>query len=298
MIPKIVHYCFGMSPDFDGKPWSLIHHVCLRSAIERIRPTDVRFYCEYEPAGPWWELSRSLVNVETTKAPREIFGNPLVHAAHRADVVRLEKLLMSGGIYLDADVFVHDSFDGLVAHAAVLGEEHAHGGVVGLCNAVVLAESGSPFLTRWYAAYQTFRSKGRDEYWDEHSVKIPYALSQQFPNEITTLPHSAFFWPTFTQDNLALIFASHIPIDLSKTYTTHLWESRAWEDYLEHLTPGRVRALDTNFHRWARPMLAALPDDYGCPAATARFVSNIRRLRRRVSTLKHGFITRVPRPTG
>jgi hypothetical protein len=34
MIPRILHLCFGMSPDFGGKPWSLVHHVCLSSALE------------------------------------------------------------------------------------------------------------------------------------------------------------------------------------------------------------------------------------------------------------------------
>ena len=40
-----------MSPDFGGKPWSLVHYVCLKSAVERIQPKDVLFYCEHEP-GP------------------------------------------------------------------------------------------------------------------------------------------------------------------------------------------------------------------------------------------------------
>src|ERR1017187_9567646 len=135
MIPKVLHYCFGMSPDFGGKPWSLVHHACLTSAVTHIKPTDVFFYCEYEPTGPWWELTRRMVTVRRIVAPREIFGNPLLHAAHRADVVRLEKLLAVGGIYLDADVFVHGSFDRLLSHAAVLGEQRVDGTVVGLCNA-------------------------------------------------------------------------------------------------------------------------------------------------------------------
>src|SRR5215475_10420182 len=113
MIPKILHYCFGMSPDFGGKPWSLIHHVCVRSAVRHIRPSEVFLYCEYEPSGPWWELTRPLVTVQKIEGPRAIFGNPLLHPAHQADVVRVEKLLETGGIYLDADVFVHKSFDAL-----------------------------------------------------------------------------------------------------------------------------------------------------------------------------------------
>jgi hypothetical protein len=293
MIPKVLHYCFGMSPDFGGKPWSLVHHVCLKSAVTHIKPTDVFFYCEYEPTGPWWELTRRMVTVKRIVAPREIFGNPLLHAAHRADAVRLEKLLAVGGIYLDADVFVHESFDRLLSHSAVLGEQRVDGTVVGLCNAVILAEAEAPFLRRWHSEYRSFRSKGHDQYWDEHSVKLPYQLSKQFPEEITTLSDSAFFWPTFTPEDLALIFDSAAPIDISRAYATHLWETPAWQQYLEHLTPRRVRGKDTNFHSWARPMIDSLPDDYGKPAFAARVACGVRRLKRRVRSVTDRYRARL-----
>src|SRR5580698_8447412 len=134
MIPKILHYTFGMARDFGGKPWSLMHHVCLKSAVERIKPDVTYFYCQYEPSGPWWELSRPLVMVVPIKAPREIFGRPLRHVAHQSDVVRLQKLIEHGGIYLDADVLVHQSFDDLLGHSAVLGQE-GEGAQAGMANA-------------------------------------------------------------------------------------------------------------------------------------------------------------------
>lgn len=276
-----------MSSDFGGKPWSLIHYVCLRSAVERIRPTDVLFHCEYEPTGAWWELSQPMVTVDRLTAPREVLGNPLLHAAHRADVVRLEKLLSGGGIYLDADVFVHRSFDPLLLHASVLGEERVDGEVVGLCNAVILAEAQAPFLSRWYSEYRSFRSKGHDDYWDEHSVRIPYQLSREYPDEIAVLPHTAFFWPTFVEKDIAKIFDSAQPFDLSTAYATHLWESPAWTRYLEHLTPRRVRNVDTNFHYWARPLIETLPDDYGAPTFSVRVAHSVRRAARRVRSLTH-----------
>lgn len=301
MIPKVLHYCFGMSPDFGGKPWSLVHYACVKSAIERLKPTDALFYCEYEPTGPWWELTRSMVTVEKVRAPREIFGNPLMHGAHQADVLRLEKLLSLGGIYLDADVFVHSSFDSLLGNATVLGEERVEGTVVGLCNAVILAESGAPFLERWHSEYRWFRSKGHDNYWDEHSVRLPYQLSKSFPGEVTILPHSAFFWPTFTEKGLARIYNSAETIDLSGVYATHLWESPAWERYLEHLTPRRVRARHTNFHQWVRPIIERLPDDYGAPALADRLGRGIRQVRRRARSMNQMWLNRsrqVPVPAG
>jgi hypothetical protein len=259
-IPKILHYTFGMAADFGGKPWGLIHYVCLKSAIAHIKPDQVLFYYEYEPTGPWWALTRGLVTLCPLKAPSEIFGHPLAHVAHRSDVVRLQKLIEHGGIYLDADVLVQRDFDDLLEHSAVLGRETG----VGMANAVILAEPNAPFLVRWLDNYRTFRSKGRDEYWNEHSVELPAKLAQEHPDEITVLSDKAFFWPLWKPDHIEWIFNSTRPIPLDETYANHLWEAAAWP-YVEHLTPGQVSAQDTNFHRWARPYLEGLPADYGAP---------------------------------
>jgi hypothetical protein len=271
-----------MSAGGGGKPWSLVHHVCLKSALERIRPEQVYLYSEFEPSGPWWDLSRELLTVQQIEAPREIFGNPVVHFAHRADIVRLDKLLSTGGIYLDADVFVHKSFDDLLHHSAVLGRQVVEGRNLGLCNAVILAQSEAPFLKRWHSEYRTFRSVGRDIYWDEHSVQVPNQLAEKYPNEITILAPSAFFWPTYEQGDLDLMFKSAVPIDVTQAYANHLWESLAWEPYLEHLTPGRVRSVDSNFHQWIRPFVETLPDEYGAATITSRVARGLRQLKQRV----------------
>src|SRR5690242_21674999 len=107
-IPKVLHYCWFV-PKSGAKPWSLVHFVCVKSAVERIRPDTTLLYFENEPEGPWWELTKTLVQPVKVTAPREVFGKPLIHPAHQADVMRLQKLLEHGGIYLDVDVLVHRS---------------------------------------------------------------------------------------------------------------------------------------------------------------------------------------------
>src|SRR5215831_12654750 len=118
MIPKILHFCFGLS--LKGGDWSLVHHACVKSAVERLKPDQAFLYFEYEPRGPYWDLTRKLVRCERITAPRTVFGNPLIHYAHRADVVRLQKLIEVGGIYLDCDVLVHRDFDDLLDNSVVL----------------------------------------------------------------------------------------------------------------------------------------------------------------------------------
>ncbi|MCK8784713.1 hypothetical protein M0638_10000 [Roseomonas sp. NAR14] len=276
-IPRIVHFVFGMAPDFGGKPWSLVHHACLMSAIRHLRPRQVLFHHAHEPTGPWWELSRPHLTLVRRQAPEEIFGRPLRHVAHRADVVRLQALIEHGGIYLDADVLVQRDFDDLLGHAAVMGRE-GRNGEFGAANAVILAEPNSAFLCRWLEEFRWFRSQGRDQYWAEHAVKVPSELALRHPDEVTMLPYTAFFWPLWTPDHIEWIFNSDRPI-APGAYANHLWEALAW-DHLEQLTPGRVRRTDTNFHRWVAPYVADLPDNFGQPAIASR-AGRLYRLTRR-----------------
>jgi hypothetical protein len=211
-----------------------------------------------------------LVTEVKVQAPREIFGNPLLHVAHKADVLRLQKLIELGGIYLDVDVLVHRDFDDLLDCSLAMGREVAKGGS-GLTNAVIIAEPGAPFLVRWLDCYRTFRSRGRDRYWSEHSVDLPLKLASQYPEEITLLGPQAFYWPLWTKDHIEWIFNSRQEITLSQdVYANHLWESTGWQ-YLAGLTPGEVRRWETNFHNWAKPYVADLVDDYGASTYGTRF---------------------------
>ena len=272
-IPKILHYVFGMAEDFGGKPWSLMHYVCLRSAVEHIKPDQVLFYCQYEPSGPWWDLTHPLVELQKIVAPTRIFGRPLCHVAHQADIVRLQKLIEYGGIYLDADVIVHRNFDALLEHSTVLGREGTDE-QCGVANAAILAERGANFLQRWLDQYRSFRSRGRDDYWCEHSVQVPARLAVEYPHEVTLLPPTAFYWPLWTNDGLDLIYRSVTALSFGDSLGNHLWESRAWS-YVNGLTPRDVRSKNSNFCKWARPFVADLPDDYGAPSMLHR-VTGIR----------------------
>jgi hypothetical protein len=263
-IPKILHYCFGFAQDFGGKPWSLVHYVCVKSAVERLKPEKAYIYYEHEPNGDWWEQTRSMLQPVKVKAPREIFGRPLEHVAHRADVLRLQILIRRGGIYLDSDVLVHRDFDELLYESCVLGQE-GFNAEYGLANAIILAEPNAPFLKKWYEEYRWFRSRGQDMYWNEHSVRVPLALAQKHPDEVTILPHTAFYWPLWTPDHLQTMFACGRAPLKQGDFANHLWESLAWNDYLAGLTPAKVRGSDSNFHRWARPYIASLPDNFGAP---------------------------------
>lgn len=113
-IPPYVHYVFGLSPFFGGKPFGFIQYVCLSSSLVLLKPEVIFMHYVYAPDGWWWEQWRSRIEKSGTtrlemvkqRDVDSIFGNPVEHFAHKADVIRLEVLRDYGGVYLDTDVMV------------------------------------------------------------------------------------------------------------------------------------------------------------------------------------------------
>lgn len=53
-IPPIVHYVFGLSRDFGGKPFGFAQFVAMNSMLENIHPDKVMIWYKYEPTSWWW----------------------------------------------------------------------------------------------------------------------------------------------------------------------------------------------------------------------------------------------------
>ena len=235
-----LHYVFGMAADFGGKPWSYVHHLSVVTAATVNRPQDILFWYDHEPEGRWWEASRPYLTLRKIEAPREVCGRPLCHPAHQADVVRLEALLEHGGTYLDSDVWCLRPFANLEHGGFWMGHQ---GDNYGLCNATMGGTAGAAFAARWLARYDSFRSRGRDRYWDEHSVRLPLELAREHPGEITIYPKGYFFAPLWGR--IRDIFkhpkcSGRRPTQwLADAYSVHLWESRSWR-WLSRLGPGDI----------------------------------------------------------
>jgi hypothetical protein len=230
----LLHYVFGMAPDFGGKPWSWVHYMSVRSALAANQGSEILMHLEHEPSGEWWEATLPLVTVKRIKAPHRIFGNPICHPAHAADVVRLLALLEYGGTYLDADVWCLRPFSEIEHVGWWMGRQ---GKSYGLCNATMGGGIASEFGLRWLESYRGFRSQGRDRWWDEHSVRVPLTLAGEHPSEITILPDDRFFYPLWTKAHK--VFQSGRSRLLGRATSVHLWESKTWE-WLGKLTPETI----------------------------------------------------------
>jgi hypothetical protein len=275
MVPNIIHFVFGMAEDFGGKPFSLVHYLSVKSAVDLNKPSSAFFHYQYEPQGEYWEKAKPLLTLNKIAAPESFMGQPLYHVAHKADVVRLLALKETGGIYLDLDTISVKPLTDLLNFSFVIGQElkpkyvpknwrqqlkHKLGlikesskNATGLCNAVLLSEKNSEFVNLWLDEYKTFRSKGRDKYWNEHSVLVPEKLAAAHPEKITQLSPYAFHYPLYDRAGLRSMFEE--TTQFPEAYLHHLWESFSWNDYLSQLSPGMINNTDTTYNLIARRFL-------------------------------------------
>lgn len=226
MIPKIIHFVYGLEENFGGKEFGFAHWAAIRSAMKFNPDYKIYYWYKHLPDNYYFKDLAPHLELIATEPPDEIYGNALMHVAHKADIVRLNALINHGGIYLDIDTITVKNFDDLLSNKCVMGYESVEGNRHGICNAVIFAEKNSDFLNKWLYEYKYFRSKGRDEYWAEHAVLVPLSIAQNNPDLITLLDEKAFFYPGWTDDGLkSMFYEENI---YPEAYVHHLWESLSW----------------------------------------------------------------------
>jgi hypothetical protein len=104
----------------------------------------------------------------------------------------------------------------------------------------------------WLNEYKTFRSKGRDKYWNEHSVLVPEKLAATYPEKITQLSPYAFHYPLYDAAGLKSMFED--VKEFPEAFLHHLWESFSW-DYLSKLTAEKIMTENTTYNLIARKYL-------------------------------------------
>ena len=251
MIPNKFHFIFGLSEDFGGKPFNIIHYLSIKSAYDLNSPEEMFFYYTYEPSGEYWEKAKPYLTLVKVEAPSEIFGNTITHMAHKADIIRLQALYEHGGIYMDVDTICVKSFQSLLENSNVMGiQGHLTNPEIpyGLCNAVILAEPESEFIGAWLMHYSTFNA----QLWDTHSVQLPLQISEKLDIEIIKLPYTAFHYPLHDDEGVKDMFVRDK--DFPEAFVHHLWESNSWS-YILDLNEEIIKTKNTTYNKIARQFL-------------------------------------------
>ncbi len=249
MIPKVIHFIFGLVPDFQKAPFSLVHWIAIKSAIDVHKPDMVYFHYAYEPSCALWEDIKPELTLNRITPPDMIGGGEVKHAAHKADILRLQLLYEHGGLYLDIDTISVKSVWGLDYPCVVGTEMKSTGKVMGVSNAIIMAEQGSTFINKWLNLYESWDPHS----WNDHSVVLPAELARLNPHDVHVESPSSFTWPTWDPDGLKKLFIENHKFEAA--YVHHLWEMNSWGKYIGRLDPIMVRTHDTTYNVLARKYL-------------------------------------------
>lgn len=263
------HFVFGLRPQTE--PFHLMHYLCLASCLTVNRPDRVVVHLHNRPYGPLWE--RIAPHIEVQPIPEAELRLDLDYRdehikryayAHVSDFIRLRVLLEQGGVYADMDtLFVAPLPADLFAESCVMGHERVDRAAPSapegsLCNALIMAEPGSPFIRTWLERMPD----AFDGSWSNHSTFLPYRLSREFPQAIRVEPESRFFALDWSRDGIAGLFEQDraLPDDATSLHLwAHLWwevERRDMSDFNHtRLTPDYVARARTTYARLARPHL-------------------------------------------
>jgi hypothetical protein len=245
MIPKRLHFIFGLTPDFGGKPFSFAHWAAIRSAQIANPGWSTTLWCKYEPDNRYFDAIRPHIGIEYIEPPDSVFGNPIPHPAHKCDWLRLQVLKQFGGVYLDLDTITVKGFHELLRYQTrpLMIEEHAHGRKIGLCNAFIASWPNSTFIDQWIEKFRGFRSTGHDQYWNESAVKWPQQIFDEHATAWTGHAQT-FMQPDWTPPGIKAMFAeSH---EFPHAFGHHLWESFSWP-YLQQITPETYRSIPCTY---------------------------------------------------
>uniref|UniRef100_A0A1I8F4W8 Reverse transcriptase domain-containing protein n=1 Tax=Macrostomum lignano TaxID=282301 RepID=A0A1I8F4W8_9PLAT len=220
-VPNAVHYILPFSD-----PVIQFHHlVCILSGVWVLRPDFVIFWYSSEPKGQNWNLlKRNLTEsgVWFTKVllahrsvPKSVYTQPVLIREHQSDVIRMEALLVFGGVYSDLDVISLRSMQPLRNYSFTIGRELPQN----LCNGVFLSAPNSTLLALWHVAYQSLDDSG----WGEHSLMLPNRLCHAFP-EHCHVEQDSMDRPNFLPKEIVLIYGKQRGWDWrKKNYAMHLW---------------------------------------------------------------------------
>ena len=239
-IPKIIHFIHFGYTDFH-----FIHYYSIKTAYINNPTYTIYLYYHKEPTNNiYWNNIKSLVNLVYTPPPNNIFDNKLIKYAHKADIIRLQKLIEYGGIYLDIDVFTIKSFDDLLNSnkSTIMGFQAMNTQFQGLCNAVILSKPQSSFLKLWYEQYKSFDNSQ----WDYHSVHLPLLLATQNPELIDIKSQDTFFPISWFEFDI-LFKKNNNFTKLKQSYTLHLWETHLMSNLLEHINHSYFYIYNTPF---------------------------------------------------
>jgi hypothetical protein len=203
-IPKLIHFCW-----LSGEPYPAKISSCIESWSRIMPDYDIMLWNKEKLNG----IQNSFVSEAFEKKKW----------AFVADFVRLYALYHNGGIYLDSDVKVYQSFDKFLVHSFFSCVEYFKPiEYIAIEAAVMGAKKGHPFIKRCLDLYSDIPFVKEDGSFDQ--TPITKRIAEQanlhwdfkYKNEFQKLKDDMVIYPAITFTNPSGEFS------LNNTYAIHL----------------------------------------------------------------------------
>lgn len=160
-IPKIIHLIY-----FGETKFYYFQYICVKSILTHLPEHQIIIYNggQQPKNNEYWQeiICDPRVKIEIITVPTEYDGFPLQYFQYKADVVRLEQLYETGGIYLDLDLLIVKNFESLFKDnkdlylsfetpTANMGPPISGG----LINCFIAAKPKNEFLKIWLDSFKT-----------------------------------------------------------------------------------------------------------------------------------------------
>ena len=282
-IPYVFHFVFGLKAQTE--PFHLVHYLCLASCRAQHPTARMCMHHRNLPWGPWWDLIRPELELhqvgdtpadwQPTRYANHVDGAMAVQQnlsyAHESDFLRLDILLVHGGVYADMDSFFVRAyperwFKG--GQPCLMAEElpvlDAQGvAVPSLCNAVIMAAPDAAFIRIW----RDQMGEAFDGSWSNHSCGLAAKLWRENAAPIQVLPATRCFEFPWTIKGMQRLFEhdESAATFIRNVYSIHLWAHLWWSEtrvdftrfHAGLITPERVIAGGNTYFELAKPLVLA-----------------------------------------
>lgn len=260
-IPNIFHF-INIGP----REFNMLHFLSIYSAYHYNKPEKIYVYCDHvQENNIYYEILKDIVTYEFIDVPNSINNIPLNSYQYKADIIRMNKLIEKGGVYMDLDVISLKPIDKFLNYNIVMGSELSDdpnstniNDFYSISNAIILAEPNNDFMKEWL---KQIPDNIIDKPWAYHAVCLPKEILTNNDYEIHLEGSKTFVPFCFRKPYIFDNNKKHMALNLNESYTIHLWETIWAKDYISKFDIDYFIKNDNIFTDICRPYLKIIYDN-------------------------------------
>ena len=224
-IPNIFHF-INIGP----REFNLLHFMSIYSAYKLNNPDKIYLYQDHEQENNiYYEILKDIVTFEFVQSPTEINGITLDSYQYKADIIRMNKLIEIGGIYMDLDVISLKPILKFLDYHIVLGSELSDNPNTtnleefkSITNAIILSEPNNEFMKEWL---RQMPDNIENKPWAYHAVCLPKNILLDDMYNVHLEPSKTFMPFCFRNPYIFDNYQKYMIDNLDDSHTMHLWET-------------------------------------------------------------------------